>query len=255
MKQALAARLFPTREGKSKWSVVALLSLLSFVAVIMVGSLCVLLIIGQWDPAEFHTWVVIVCLGWIFSLFVWMRSGFYPYYKWKDAWVETIWKNEVFLNERGGIVKYSEKTAEFWRWDPLLDSLLGLKRVIFENICLEAQSTFQPISPNPKVRTFQYRVIFKNDPQTPMTMLRFLKFCELLRSFSGKGNLEEAAEYWLNYQLIEFNERYSQQLSQLYNWMNPEYQQKFQNLVQEFFRPLLADSGAAITQAEFKLAA
>ena len=112
-------------------------------------------------------------------------------------------------------------------------------------------STETPLTDNPKVREIKYTVAVKIiDPD------KFYR-TEERRKMNFSGGLaplaSEEMKRIIRYLLYEFNNFNSQELGQFYNPMEPKQQQAFNDFVESWINPKIAEDGIEIKGRGFKL--
>jgi len=134
---------------------------------------------------------------------------------------------------------FTERTC-IWTGD---NRLAGAKIASYQNKPIVVSEKFKPISANPKVRDLQY-------------IISVMRKEEGLDSFLAMKRKEEkfgeSVDFRCKYLLCEFVEENGRQLAELYNPYDKEQQEKFGDLVREYFDPRLAEYGCKVKDASFR---
>jgi hypothetical protein len=122
-----------------------------------------------------------------------------------------------------------------WRWGRELSA--GKLQCCWTDVESDLEGRFEPITPNPKVRQFYYKVqlIHFGTPEAWM-------------DFQRNGTRVDVASL-----LYDFQNDHSKELAEFSNPRRPEQQAKFSNMIRAYLDPYLKNAGTRIQSVSFDL--
>jgi hypothetical protein len=160
----------------------------------------------------------------------------------------------VFDEEQDRVAFVAKPDEAFWKWR--VPSNLTI--IPFCELITAAEGRVKPISANPKVRELLYNIVFSTGEIVE----------NIVRAWSSAGKprtdyslilqkeVRKHFDNWLKFQLYEFNETHSQELSTLYNPMDENQQNRFRKMIEDFLVPRMPENWRkflTLSLAEFSL--
>jgi hypothetical protein len=164
------------------------------------------------------------------------------------AWFWSVPGPFVVLSRIDGKLLHYCRSGE--RMPAVNDELAPHKRIELGTYLLNTSRRFQPITPNPKVRNVGYEVSLAFG-ETPESAQSFYSRYGWVTSEQFGDGMPAQAKLDVQYQLYEFDEFHSIEVSRLWNPLEPTQQQEFESLVRNFLEPVMAPLGLRVDSAKF----